>query len=80
MDIQAEKLDIIQWLAGINDSQVIMQFKALKKSAEEISQGSLSQEEKAAIDKGLHSINTGHFKLHEDVMEATRKKYPHLYK
>lgn len=80
MDIQAEKLDIIQWLAGINDSQVIRQFKALKKSAEEIPLGNLSQAEKVAIDKGLQSIKRGHFKLHEDVMEVTKKKYPHLHK
>ena len=80
MDIQAEKLDIIQWLAGINDSQVIRQLKALKKSAEEIPPATLSRAEIAAIDRGLQSIEGGLFKLHEDVMEVTRKKYPHLYK
>jgi hypothetical protein len=31
MDIQAEKLDLIKWLAGINEPSVIKRFVALKK-------------------------------------------------
>jgi hypothetical protein len=36
MNIHAEKLDIIQWLAGIDDSKVIKQFMLLKESAREM--------------------------------------------
>ena len=63
MDIQAEKLSIIQWLAGINDSSVIRKFKELK-SSEEMLSGNLSNEEKVAIDAGMKSIKEGRFKTH----------------
>jgi predicted transcriptional regulator len=80
MNIQSEKLDIIQWLASINDSKIIKQFMLLKRSNEENTSVNLSQAEKNAIDKGLESIKEGRFKLHEEVTEATKKKYPHLFK
>lgn len=80
MNIHAEKLDIIQWLAGINDRRIIKQFTLLKKSNEEMANVNLSQAEKDAIDKGLQSIREGSFQQHEEVTEATRKKYPHLFK
>jgi predicted transcriptional regulator len=80
MNIQAEKLDIIKWLAGINDSRIIKQFMLLKKSNQEMLPISLSQGEKDAIDKGLKSLNEGHLTSHEEVKEITQKKYPHLFK
>ncbi len=80
MNIQAEKLDIIQWLAGINDSRIIKQFMLLKKTNEEMTSINLSQAEKKAIDKGLQSIKEGTIKSHEEVTEVTRKKYAHLFK
>lgn len=80
MNIQAEKLDIIQWLAQVNDSRVIKKFMLLKKSNEESIVANLSQEEKEAIDKGLQSISEGRFKSHEEVIEATKNKYPTLFK
>lgn len=80
MDIQAEKLDIIQWLAGIEDSRIVKQLLALKKLNEEIVIKELTIEEKVAIDKGLTSIKEGRIKSHEDVTKATKKKYPTLFK
>jgi predicted transcriptional regulator len=80
MDIQAEKLNIIKWLAGIQESKVIKQFILLKKSSEEFPSKKLSQAEKLAIDKGLHAIKDGRIKSHEEVMKITRKKYTQLFK
>jgi predicted transcriptional regulator len=80
MDIQAEKLDIIQWLAGIEDSRIIKQFLALKKSNEELVMKELTVAEKFVIDKGLTSIKEGRTKSHEDVMKATKEKYPTLFR
>ena len=79
MNIQAEKLEIIEWLAKVNDSKIIEQFMLLKKSNEEGSLN-LSQEEREAIDKGLQSIEDKKSKSHEEVMEATRNRYPHLFR
>ena len=82
MNIQAEKLDIIQWLAGVNDSKVIRQFMLLKRSSEEEAGAgfTFTEAEKKAIDDGLASIEAGRSKSHEEVMAATRKRYPHLFK
>lgn len=80
MDIQAEKLDLIQWLAGINDSNIIRQVSALRKSTEKLSTDKLSQVEKDAIDKGLQSLEDGRHKSNEEVKEITRKNYPHVIK
>lgn len=80
MNIQAEKLDIIQWLAQVNDSRVIKKFMLLKKSNEESIVANLSHKEKEAIDKGLQSINEGRFKSHQEVLESTKNKYPNLFK
>ena len=34
MDIQAEKLELIQWLAGINESRIVRQFILLRQANE----------------------------------------------
>jgi predicted transcriptional regulator len=80
MNIQAEKLDIIQWLAKINDSKIIRQFVLLKRMSEEAGPLTLSQEEKEAIEKGLKAVEEGRYQTHEEVMAATKKKYAHLFK
>jgi predicted transcriptional regulator len=79
MDLQAEKLDIIKWIAGINESKIIKQFTLLKEINEEMASVKLDPLEKQAIDAGLDSVKAGRFKSHEEVAEATKKKYPHLF-
>lgn len=52
----------------------------IKKSNEEGGTINLTSDQKDALDKGIRSIKEGRFKSHQEVMEATRKKYPDLYK
>ena len=80
MNIQAEKLDLIQWLAGIDDSKIIKQFVLLKKSSQGMVDVDLNQEEKNAVDIGLKSMKEGRSKSHEQVAKATKEKYPNLFK
>jgi hypothetical protein len=80
MNIESDKLDIIQWLARINDSKVIKQFVLLKRLNEEQISVNVNQKEKEAIDKGLKSIGEGRTKSHEQVTDSTQKKYPQLFK
>ncbi|PIQ21902.1 MAG: hypothetical protein COW65_06320 [Cytophagales bacterium CG18_big_fil_WC_8_21_14_2_50_42_9] len=80
MDIQAEKLALIQWLAGINDSQVIKRFRALKRTSEEATPEALSPAENEAISQGLQSIKDGKIKRHEEVSRLTKEKYPQLFR
>ena len=80
MDIQSEKLNLIQWIVGVNDVNIIKRFKALQKDSEIEINKTLTKEEKAAIDKGLQSIDEGRTHSHESVMKMTKKKYPNLFK
>ena len=79
MDIKEEKLELIQWLAGINDSRIIRQFKSLQQSNQEQVNTSLTPAEKSAIDQGLKSIAEGKVHTHESVMQSTKKKFPELF-
>lgn len=76
MDIKEEKLELIQWLAGINDRRIIRQFKSLQQS----NQDSLTPAEKFAIDQGLKSIAAGKVHAHESVKQSTKEKFPQLFK
>ena len=80
MDIQADKLSLIEWIAGINDSRIIRQFKSLQKSNQEQVNVSLNSAEKSAIDQGLKSIAEEKVHSHESVMKSTKEKYPNLFK
>jgi hypothetical protein len=80
MDIQADKLSLIEWLAGINDSRIIKQFKTLQQSSQQQANAPLTPAEKSAIEQGLKSIEEGKVHTHKSVMRSTKEKYPHLFK
>ncbi len=79
MDIQAEKINLIQWLAGIEDAKIINQLKMLQITFQEKEPVALTKEVKAAIDQGLRSIEAGRIKTHKEVTNSTRDKYPNLF-
>lgn len=67
MDIHAKKLELIQWIAGINDPKLISQFVEFKQS-------NLSEEDKLiveSLEKGIQNIKNGKVKNHQEV----KKKY-----
>jgi hypothetical protein len=73
MDIQSEKLKLIEWLTTIQDKDLIEMLKLFK---DNLASGNdwweaLSASEKASIDRGLSDIENGSTIAHEDVM----KKY-----
>lgn len=73
MDIQTEKLKLIEWLAGLNDQTLIEKIKFLKENQPEATNwwDELSQAEKTSIDQGLEDADKGKLTAHEDV----RKRY-----
>jgi predicted transcriptional regulator len=73
MDIQIEKLRLIQWLAGLNDPQTISEFLALKKSKETDWWDEISAEEKSEIEEGLAQADKGELISHEEVKEKYKK-------
>lgn len=68
MDIQAEKLQLIEWLAGLNNTSIIKRFIALKKEQEKDWWDHLSKEEKAEIEEGLTQADRGDVVSHREVM------------
>ena len=75
MDIQAEKLSLIEWISRINDKSIIAKLK--KMQADYIGSSDwwdkLNQEEKESIEKGLKDIEEGRVHSHETVQEIYGK-------
>lgn len=73
MDIQAEKLRLIEWLAGLNDAKVLNEFITLKKSKEVDWWDGISAEERSEIEEGLSQADRGDVVSHSEAMEKYKK-------
>ncbi len=73
MDIKAEKLELIQWLAGVRDLKTIKEFIELKKSREVDWWDIISAEERAEISEGIAQADKGDVISHEEVMGKYKK-------
>ena len=73
MDIKAEKLELIQWLAGVRDMGIIKEFINLKKSKEVDWWNTISSEERADISEGIAQAEKGEVIPHEEVMGKYKK-------
>jgi hypothetical protein len=71
--IQDTKLDLIQWISGIQDEGVIEQLSDYKKSTESDWWDELSDEEKASIERGIEDADCGRVHSHKDVMKVFAK-------
>ena len=71
MQLEAIKLELIEWLARLKDSDTIELLKSFKDSSTENDWwDELSDEHKMGIEKGLADIQEGKVVTHDDV---TRK-------
>jgi len=73
MDIQAEKLRLIEWLAGLNDTRTLNEFITLKKKKEVDWWDEISVEERSEIEEGLAQADRGELVPHEEVMAKYKK-------
>lgn len=73
MDIQAEKLKLIEWLENLNDQAIIEKLKLFKDNFWDKSDWweTLTEEQIKSIDEGLKDIEEGRTTPHSEVM----KKY-----
>lgn len=74
MNTQAQKVEIIQWIAGLEDKVTLRQIKKLKEQSDLKQQDwvhSISQQERESILRGLEDSVNGRIVSHADV----RKKY-----
>ncbi len=73
MDIQAEKLDLIKWLADIEEPAVLQKLIALKNDQQTDWWDLIDDEEKAEIEEGLAEADRGNVIPHEEVMAKYKK-------
>lgn len=73
MDIQSEKLQLIEWLARLNNTTVLKRVMALKKEQEKDWWDLLSAEEKLEIEEGLAQADRGEVVSHKEVMAKYKK-------
>ncbi len=75
MNIQTEKLDLIEWISRLNDSSIIHKLRQIK---EDYSQSAdwwkhLNKEEKESIDRGLKDFEEGKIHSHEEARKLYEK-------
>ena len=75
MDIQREKLQLIEWLAGLSDAKTIKEFITLKKSMEVDWWDEISESERISIKNGEEELNRGEGIPNEEVINEVRNKY-----
>lgn len=71
MDIQGEKLKLIEWLQSLTDQSIIEKLKLFKENLLDKTDWweTLSVEEIKLIDEGLKDIKEGRTKPHSEVMK-----------
>ena len=72
MDIQAEKLNLIEWLTRLTDERVIAKIKTLQNSEADW-WDEISTEEKAEIEEAILQADQGEFIPHAEVQEKYKK-------
>lgn len=75
MDIQAEKLSLIEWMTRLTDINTLNELISLKNSKDIDWWDELSKEERFAINEGLAQLDRGEGIPHEQVMIEIRSKY-----
>ena len=72
LNIEKEKIEIIKWVTELKDDTAIERLKMLRLNPnQEDWWDEISEEEKAAIDKGLADIKAGRVKPHKDIKKFT---------
>jgi hypothetical protein len=74
MNAYAEKVEIIQWIAGLKDISTLRQLKKIKEQSEvnqQVSVDTISVNERESIQRGIDDLKNGRVTPHSEV----RKKY-----
>jgi hypothetical protein len=74
MNAYAEKVEIIQWIAGLKDISTLRQLKKIKEQSEVKQQlylDTISVKERESIERGIDDLKNGRVTPHSEV----RKKY-----
>ena len=80
MNLEAKKLDLINWLSSLKDASVISQLFAIKNDSEYDWYQHLSKKQKKEIEKGLNDLDSGNTISNDDVMRLVKHKIEQLEK
>lgn len=74
LNVEKEKLEIIKWVTGLKDNTAIERLKMLREKSKKADWwNEITDEEKAAIDKGLEDIKAGRVKPHKEARKLYEK-------
>jgi hypothetical protein len=74
MNAYAEKVEIIQWIAGLKDLATLKQLKKIKEQSEvkqQVLAETISAQERESIQRGIEDLKNGRITPHTEV----RKRY-----
>ncbi len=74
MDLKAEKLELIQWLAQLTDENIIAKIRNLRNEKTDW-WDQIADEERVSIQEGLEELERGEGVSHEEVLKKVRDKY-----
>ncbi len=73
LNIQNAKIELIQWLASLEDINIIQKLIALKKQENQDWWNNLSDAEKKSIDKGISDADNGNLNPHTEAKKVYEK-------
>ena len=74
LNVEKEKLEIIKWVTGLKDDTAIERLRMLRVSPKKRDWwDEITDEEEAAIDKGLEDIKEGRVKPHAEARKLYAK-------
>lgn len=73
MDLQAEKIRLIEWIAGLNDAVTLQEFIELKKQKEEDWWDQIDEQERVEILEGLSEASSDQTTPHDQVMSKYKQ-------
>ncbi len=71
MDIQAKKLDLIQWLIQLNDESLLRKIEALQAEDKDF-WNELSEDQRQEIKKGISELDAGQKHDYEQIVSRYR--------
>jgi len=76
MNIQTEKLDLIEWISRLNDSSIIDRLRKIKEDYSKSKDwwDTLEKEELKSINRGLKDVEEGRTHSH-DIAQQVYEKY-----
>ena len=73
LNIQKKKLELIQWLSTLEDSNLIEKIMELRKRESKDWWNSISENEKQAIEKGIEDADAGKLNPHTNARKLYEK-------